>query len=110
MTGGVVAVLGQVGINFGSGMTGGLAFVLDREQVFLQNYNRDSVEPHRLAGKSMLNYRDYLLGLVREHATTTGSRWSRELCDHYHELHPDFWLIRPKNMELTSLLDFLMAA
>src|SRR6185437_915077 len=31
MTGGVVAVLGRVGMNFGAGMTGGLAWVLDHD-------------------------------------------------------------------------------
>ena len=31
MTGGVVLVLGQLGLNFGSGMTGGLAYVLRAE-------------------------------------------------------------------------------
>ena len=35
MTGGVVAVLGRVGINFGAGMTGGLAWVYDADGTFV---------------------------------------------------------------------------
>ena len=31
MTGGTVVVLGKVGQNFGAGMTGGAAYVLDEE-------------------------------------------------------------------------------
>lgn len=31
MTGGVVVVLGSVGVNFGAGMTGGYAYVLDED-------------------------------------------------------------------------------
>src|SRR3546814_9847381 len=32
MTGGVVAVLGRTGLNFGAGFTGGFAYVLDRSE------------------------------------------------------------------------------
>jgi glutamate synthase domain-containing protein 2/glutamate synthase domain-containing protein 1/glutamate synthase domain-containing protein 3 len=42
MTGGVVLVLGSTGLNFGSGMTGGLAYVLT-EHLAEDVYNRDFV-------------------------------------------------------------------
>jgi len=54
MTGGIVAVLGPVGLNFGSGMTGGLAYVLRREvdQVlnleFVQAYELEDDEERQL--------------------------------------------------------------
>jgi glutamate synthase (ferredoxin) len=35
MTGGLVAVLGRVGMNFGAGMTGGLAWIYDEDQTFV---------------------------------------------------------------------------
>ena len=37
MTGGIVVVLGSVGLNFGAGMTGGLAWVYDAEGTFMSN-------------------------------------------------------------------------
>ncbi len=37
MTGGVVAVLGRAGMNFGAGMTGGLAWVYDADGSFIKN-------------------------------------------------------------------------
>jgi glutamate synthase (ferredoxin) len=37
MTGGVVAVLGRVGMNFGAGMTGGLAWVYDADGSFVRD-------------------------------------------------------------------------
>jgi Glutamate synthase domain 3 len=40
MTGGIVTVLGKVGHNFGAGMTGGFAYVLD-----LDNDFRRSLQP-----------------------------------------------------------------
>jgi glutamate synthase (ferredoxin) len=37
MTGGLVAVLGRVGMNFGAGMTGGLAWIYDEDGTFVSN-------------------------------------------------------------------------
>ena len=40
MTGGVVVVLEETGRNFGAGMTGGLAYVLDKQGEFELKYNQ----------------------------------------------------------------------
>ena len=47
MTGGTVVVLGQAGMNFGAGMTGGLAWVYDKDGLFMsrRRYHPDFVEP-----------------------------------------------------------------
>jgi glutamate synthase (NADPH/NADH) large chain/glutamate synthase (ferredoxin) len=46
MTGGIAAILGPVGLNFGSGMTGGLAYLLRSE---MENVlNREFVQAHEL--------------------------------------------------------------
>ncbi len=44
MTGGVVLVLGQTGKNFGAGMTGGIAYVLDAHDRLPINLNRELVQ------------------------------------------------------------------
>jgi glutamate synthase (ferredoxin) len=46
MTGGIVAVLGPVGLNFGSGMTGGLAYILRSEMEYV--LNQEFVQAHEL--------------------------------------------------------------
>jgi glutamate synthase (NADPH/NADH) large chain/glutamate synthase (ferredoxin) len=46
MTGGIAVVLGPVGLNFGSGMTGGLAYVLRREAEHV--LNSEFVQSHEL--------------------------------------------------------------
>ena len=46
MTGGAVLSLGQTGVNFGAGMTGGIAFVLDTERVFVDSYNHELIDIH----------------------------------------------------------------
>src|SRR5207342_29361 len=48
MTGGVVAVLGRTGLNFGAGFTGGMAYVLDLERDFVDRYNHELVDILRI--------------------------------------------------------------
>ena len=48
MTDGVVIVLGSTGRNFGAGMTGGVAYVLDEEGSFENRYNPQLVSIHRV--------------------------------------------------------------
>jgi glutamate synthase domain-containing protein 3 len=48
MTAGVVLVLGQVGRNFGAGMSNGVAYVLDEAGTFASRCNFDMVETRPL--------------------------------------------------------------
>src|SRR5690606_5046219 len=48
MTGGRVVVLGPTGRNFAAGMSGGIAWVLDRDGSFERNCNREMVQLERL--------------------------------------------------------------
>jgi glutamate synthase (NADPH/NADH) large chain len=43
MTGGNVVILGEVGDNFGAGMTGGMAFIYDEAGNFESQVNRESL-------------------------------------------------------------------
>ncbi|MGH8654339.1 MAG: glutamate synthase large subunit [Gammaproteobacteria bacterium] len=110
MTGGVVVVLGDCGVNFGAGMTGGFAFVLDRYHQFFDRCNHELVDLHRLQPEYMEAYRAYLLELVEEHGRETGSRWARRLIGSFSDHLGQFWLVKPKAAELDSLLDSLRAA
>ena len=49
MTGGFVCVLGKTGYNFGSGMTGGFAYVLDLDNSFVDRVNHELVEIQRIS-------------------------------------------------------------
>jgi glutamate synthase domain-containing protein 2/glutamate synthase domain-containing protein 1/glutamate synthase domain-containing protein 3 len=49
MTGGTIVVLGEVGPNFGAGMTGGRAYVYDASRSATKRLNIDSVRGRRLA-------------------------------------------------------------
>lgn len=104
MTGGQVVVLGLPGYNFGAGMTGGVAFVLDREDQFTHRYNRELVEIRRLFGSAMEDYRVHLRELIEEHHQQTGSAWAEEVLSQFDVLVHQFWLVKPKAAAIDELL------
>ena len=68
MTGGVVAMVGPVGRNFGAGMTGGLAFVLE-----LDGYLDRHCAPSVVVAPVGPHDAPFLERLLREHVRRTGS-------------------------------------
>ena len=74
MTGGVIVVLGCVGGNFGAGMSGGVAFVLDPGSALERQCNPTMVEVRSVGGDA-----DHLRSLVAEHLERTGSFVARSL-------------------------------
>ena len=80
MTGGVVLVLGPAGINFGAGMTGGIAFVLDQDGSFLSDrrYHPSFLDPH-LYAEMTEDQRRQLRSLVEIHYEKTASLKAQKL-------------------------------
>ena len=93
MTGGVVVVLGDTGRNFGAGMSGGEAFVLDEEDTFEQKVNRGMVRVESLTDD---RDRQLVRRLVERHYHHTGSAkaermladWDR-FVDQFHKVMPE---------------------
>ncbi len=107
MTGGVVTVLGQTGLNFGAGMTGGFAFVLDCEDRFTDSFNRELIEVHRLIPESMEPHVNYLLSRISSFVEETQSEWGQNVCENFLDYVGKFWLVKPKVVDLETLLDNL---
>jgi glutamate synthase (NADPH/NADH) large chain len=104
MTGGLVTVLGRTGHNFGAGMTGGFAYVLDQANTFVDQYNHELVEIQRISSEEMESYRNHLRGVIREHISETGSEWAEHILDNFDDYVGRFWLVKPKAANLHSLL------
>ncbi len=104
MTGGVVTVLGKTGGNFGAGMTGGFAFVLDLDNKFTDRYNHELVEIQRISSEATEDYRRYLMDIIDEHVKETASEWGKELCNNFEDYVHKFWLVKPKAASLDQLL------
>ena len=92
MTGGVVVVLGPTGRNFAAGMSGGTAYVLDRERAFRGRCNLEMVELETLMDESEL----WLVhGLIERHLQYTGSAVARRVLDNWELLVPQFVKVMP---------------
>ncbi|MFO7704249.1 MAG: glutamate synthase large subunit [Halopseudomonas sp.] len=104
MTGGMVCVLGPTGYNFGAGMTGGFAFVLDQDNSFFDKLNHELVELHRISSESMEAYRSHLTMVLTEYVAETGSAWGEEVLDNLDNFIRRFWLVKPKAASLRVLL------
>ena len=107
MTGGTVTVLGPTGVNFGAGMTGGFAYVLDQDRGFIDRYNSELVEIHRVSAEYMEAYRSHLRGNIREFVEETGSQWGAYLLENFEDYIGKFWLVKPKAAEFDQLLSRL---
>lgn len=110
MTGGVVAVLGRTGLNFGAGFTGGFAYVLDTERDFVDRYNHELVDITRMKPEGMEHYIQHLREMIHRHAQETGSAWGQLLFNEFRDYVNKFWLVKPKAASLASLVDSLRRA
>ncbi|SNY97139.1 glutamate synthase large subunit [Halomonas sp. hl-4] len=105
MTGGLVCVLGETGVNFGAGMTGGFAYVLDEERTFVDKYNHELVEIHRVNTEAMEAYRRHLREMIEAYVAATGSARGAAILEDFSDYARHFWLVKPKAASLGSLLD-----
>lgn len=110
MTGGVVAILGDTGLNFGAGMTGGFAFVLDQDRNFVDRYNHELIDIHRITPEAMEGHRNFLRHLIEDYVAETGSEWGQEILNDFRGFLGKFWLVKPKAAELSDLLTSLKSA
>jgi glutamate synthase (ferredoxin) len=93
MTGGAVTILGPTGRNFGAGMTGGIAFVLDAEREFHRHYNPQLI---RLDPVERLEDVAVLRQLIADHFARTESAKARAILDDWDAYLPLFWRAMPK--------------
>lgn len=99
MTGGRVVVLGETGINFGAGMSGGLAYVYDPDQGFDQRCNLEMVDLEIITDKDEA---EELKRMIGRYAEYTGSTKARDILDNWDERLPNFLKVFP--MEYRKVL------
>jgi glutamate synthase domain-containing protein 2/glutamate synthase domain-containing protein 3 len=95
MTGGVVVILGPTGRNFGAGMSGGVAFVLDLWGRFRESCNMDMVglEPLEEDEDIVLVRR-----LLSQHVTWTGSTTAQRVLTNWSEYLPRLVKVMPHDL------------
>ncbi len=95
MTGGNVIILGDVGHNFAAGMTGGMAFIYDKNEEFEKRVNPGTVVWQRLEADY---WKDYLKKIIIRHFEETNSNLSKNILENFKIELSNFYQVCPKEM------------
>ena len=80
MTGGTVVVLGKTGRNFAAGMSGGEAYVYDKDGTFEENCNKSLVSLEAVQNPEDV---EKVRTLIQKHAELTGSTVAANVLEHF---------------------------
>ena len=111
MTGGVVLCIGKTGKNFGAGMSGGLAYVFDKDNNFSDNCNFSLIELLKInnfkkinkkilnrnfLNANMLNYHvERIYYLLTRHFSYTNSKVAFNILSNFDDAIKNFKLVLP---------------
>ena len=104
MTGGEVIVLGPVGNNFGAGMTGGFAYVLDEDRSFVDRCNKDLITFNRITSQDMEAHRSYLKDRIAFFIKETNSEVAKKILEDFEKYQNLFWIITPYAENLARII------
>jgi glutamate synthase domain-containing protein 3 len=93
MTGGRVVVLGTTGRNFAAGMSGGIAYVYDRDRRFEGRCNLELVDLETITETDA----EEVKTLISEHAQRTGSLVARNLLASWDRARERFVKVMPRD-------------
>ena len=95
MTGGTAIILGQVGDNFGAGMTGGMAFIYDKENKF-ENY----ANPNSIIWQPVETdyWKEFLKNNLKEFLKETNSKVAEKIITNYQAELQNFVQVCPIEM------------
>ena len=93
MTGGVAVILGDVGRNFGAGMSGGIAYVYDPEKSFKNRCNQEGLNLDPLSDVSDLSE---LNQLIENHYNATLSPLAQRILEEWETAQKDFVRVFPE--------------
>ena len=96
----VILLVGEVGKNFGAGMTGGMAFIYDAQQSFIDRANAETLHIARVQHP---HWESVLRNLLIEHAAATDSVLAARLLNQWATAIKHFWQVVPN--EIIPVLD-----
>ena len=92
MTGGKVAILGETGSNFAAGMSGGIAYVYDKDGKFNEKCNMELI----LLEKLQNDDKDYLKQMIQNHFNYTNSSIAKDMLADFDNISNKFIKVIPK--------------
>ena len=93
MTGGTVVILGKTGRNFAAGMSGGVAYVLDKDGDFASRCNTEMVALEQLDDSDAA----MLKAMIEKHAEFTGSSLATMTLINWQNMLPRFIKVMPSD-------------
>ena len=117
MTGGIVAVIGDVGRNFGAGMSGGIAYILDPDDKLQDLYNPEMIELETITEDNdnsndkfidnhLFNDKNRLNKLIKNHLHYTNSKKASEILDNFSNYLPLFKKVMPVEYKKVLMQNF----
>lgn len=107
MTGGRIVVLGSTGRNFAAGMSGGIAYVLDKDHDFLSKLNTEMVEASGVDDPTEIAF---LRGMIEDHHHYTGSELAARVLVDFNRVLPRFIKVLPVDYKRVLMEDAAKAA
>ena len=95
MTGGITIILGDIGANFGAGMTGGMAYIYDPMSKFQSLANMESIVTVPV---TVTHWEAQLKTLIEEHLKETKSPKAAQILNRWNEELSNFVQVCPKEM------------
>ncbi len=93
MTGGKAVILGETGVNFAAGMSGGIAYVLDENEKFNSRVNKEMVIIEKPNNEDI----EFLKDIITEHYTLTNSLKAKTILDDFDLYITKFKKVIPKD-------------
>lgn len=93
MTGGTAVILGEVGRNFGAGMSGGIAYIFDEKNTFRKNCNTESLNLLKVEDDNDIAE---LKGLIENHYNATLSPIAQRILENWEDCLPKFIRVFPE--------------
>jgi glutamate synthase (NADPH/NADH) large chain len=99
MTGGRALILGKTGRNFAAGMSGGIAWVYDSDNSFVENCNTEMVDLDPLSPRDEVE----ILSLLKKHVQLTQSQVAKYILDDWAQQSSSFIKVFPKEYKKVLL-------
>lgn len=99
MTQGTIIILGDIGKNFGAGMTGGIAFVYTKNKTLTGYINTDYINESKLEKRDV----NLVIRFIRNHVFHTGSSLGKRVVGNWDKEKHNFIKLTPKAMAIVDL-------
>jgi glutamate synthase domain-containing protein 3 len=95
MTGGRAVILGEIGKNFGAGMSGGIAYIYDKNNSATQRINKGMVDLDKIT--DFVSCEDELKVMIENYIKYTNSKEAQEIINNWENEKNNFIVVFPKD-------------